>query len=122
MRFLRIAACAAVLSASAVFGVADIAPGTPREPVLAKRGRPTRIRAASSHARIRAWSGSTLRTARDDRPPQEPIVDPLRVIFAGTPEFARVALERLLAARFDIPLVLTQPDRPAGRGMKLQPS
>ncbi|MBC5763594.1 methionyl-tRNA formyltransferase [Ramlibacter albus] len=46
----------------------------------------------------------------------------MRVAFAGTPEFARVALERLHAARFDIPLVLTQPDRPAGRGMKLQPS
>jgi methionyl-tRNA formyltransferase len=46
----------------------------------------------------------------------------MRVIFAGTPEFARVALERLHAAGFDIPLVLTQPDRPAGRGMKLQPS
>jgi methionyl-tRNA formyltransferase len=46
----------------------------------------------------------------------------MRVIFAGTPEFARAALERLHAARFDVPLVLTQPDRPAGRGMKLQPS
>jgi methionyl-tRNA formyltransferase len=46
----------------------------------------------------------------------------MRVIFAGTPEFARVALERLHAAGFDIPLVLTQPDRPAGRGLKLQPS
>jgi methionyl-tRNA formyltransferase len=46
----------------------------------------------------------------------------LRVIFAGTPEFARVALERLHAAGFEIPLVLTQPDRPAGRGMKLQAS
>ncbi len=46
----------------------------------------------------------------------------MRVIFAGTPEFARVALERLYAAGFDIPLVLTQPDRPAGRGMKLQAS
>lgn len=46
----------------------------------------------------------------------------MRVIFAGTPEFARVALERLHAARFDIALVLTQPDRPAGRGMKLHPS
>jgi len=46
----------------------------------------------------------------------------LRVIFAGTPEFARVALERLHAAGFAIPLVLTQPDRPAGRGMKLQAS
>ena len=46
----------------------------------------------------------------------------MRIIFAGTPEFARVALERLHAAGFDIPLVLTQPDRPAGRGMKLQAS
>jgi methionyl-tRNA formyltransferase len=46
----------------------------------------------------------------------------MRVVFAGTPEFARVALERLHASGFEIPLVLTQPDRPAGRGMKLQPS
>ncbi len=46
----------------------------------------------------------------------------MRVIFAGTPDFARVALERLHAAGFEIPLVLTQPDRPAGRGMKLQAS
>jgi len=46
----------------------------------------------------------------------------LRVAFAGTPEFACAALERLHAAGFDIPLVLTQPDRPAGRGLKLQPS
>lgn len=46
----------------------------------------------------------------------------MRVVFAGTPEFARAALERLQAAGFTIPLVLTQPDRPAGRGMKLQPS
>ena len=46
----------------------------------------------------------------------------LRVIFAGTPEFARAALERLHAAGCTIPLVLTQPDRPAGRGMKLQAS
>ncbi|MFP8781205.1 methionyl-tRNA formyltransferase [Hydrogenophaga sp. RWCD_12] len=46
----------------------------------------------------------------------------MRVVFAGTPEFARVAMERLHAAGFEIPLVLTQPDRPAGRGMKLQAS
>ena len=47
---------------------------------------------------------------------------PLRVLFAGTPEFARVALERIHQAGHSIPLVLTQPDRPAGRGMKLQAS
>ena len=46
----------------------------------------------------------------------------MRVAFAGTPEFARVALAALHAAGFDIPLVLTQPDRPAGRGQQLQPS
>jgi methionyl-tRNA formyltransferase len=47
---------------------------------------------------------------------------PLRVVFAGTPEFARTALERLHAAGHTIALVLSQPDRPAGRGMKLQAS
>jgi methionyl-tRNA formyltransferase len=46
----------------------------------------------------------------------------LRIIFAGTPEFARTALERLHASGHSIALVLTQPDRPAGRGMKLQAS
>ena len=46
----------------------------------------------------------------------------MKAIFAGTPEFARAALERLRAAGFSIPLVLTQPDRPAGRGMKLHAS
>jgi methionyl-tRNA formyltransferase len=46
----------------------------------------------------------------------------MRVVFAGTPEFAEVALARLHAAGFTIPLVLTRPDRPAGRGMKLQAS
>ena len=46
----------------------------------------------------------------------------MRVVFAGTPEFAAVALAALHDAGFTIPLVLTQPDRPAGRGMQLQPS
>ena len=46
----------------------------------------------------------------------------MRVIFAGTPEFARAALERLHASGHTISLVLSQPDRPAGRGMKLQAS
>ena len=46
----------------------------------------------------------------------------MRLIFAGTPEFARSALEALHAAGHTIALVLTQPDRPAGRGMKLQAS
>jgi methionyl-tRNA formyltransferase len=46
----------------------------------------------------------------------------MRIAFAGTPEFAAVALQALIAAGHDVALVLTQPDRPAGRGMKLQPS
>jgi methionyl-tRNA formyltransferase len=46
----------------------------------------------------------------------------MKIIFAGTPEFSRVALEALKHAGFEIVLVLTQPDRPAGRGMKLQAS
>ena len=46
----------------------------------------------------------------------------MKIIFAGTPEFAAVALQSLHEAGFDIPLVLTQPDRPAGRGMQLQAS
>jgi methionyl-tRNA formyltransferase len=46
----------------------------------------------------------------------------VKIIFAGTPEFAHLALQHLLEAGFSVPLVLTQPDRPAGRGMKLQAS
>ena len=46
----------------------------------------------------------------------------LRVIFAGTPEFARTAVERIHTAGHTVALVLTQPDRPAGRGMKMQAS
>ena len=46
----------------------------------------------------------------------------LNVVFAGTPEFARQALAAIVQAGFSVPLVMTQPDRPAGRGMKLTPS
>jgi methionyl-tRNA formyltransferase len=46
----------------------------------------------------------------------------MKLIFAGTPEFAREALAALHAAGHTMALVLTQPDRPAGRGMKLQAS
>lgn len=46
----------------------------------------------------------------------------MRLIFAGTPHFAQVALEALVRAGHDIVLVLTQPDRAAGRGMKALPS
>lgn len=46
----------------------------------------------------------------------------MKVIFAGTPDFAAAALKAVAAAGFEIPLVLTQPDRPKGRGMQLQAS
>ncbi|ATQ74264.1 methionyl-tRNA formyltransferase [Massilia violaceinigra] len=46
----------------------------------------------------------------------------MKIIFAGTPEFAAVALQALHVAGFEIPLVLTQPDRPAGRGMQMHAS
>ncbi len=46
----------------------------------------------------------------------------LKVIFAGTPEFAAVALESLLLSGHEVLAVYTQPDRPAGRGLKLTPS
>lgn len=48
--------------------------------------------------------------------------DSLRVIFAGTPDFAARHLDALLAANYNVVGVFTQPDRPAGRGKKLMPS
>ena len=42
----------------------------------------------------------------------------MRVGFAGTPAFAATALAAILARGFDVPVVLTQPDRPRGRGLK----
>ena len=46
----------------------------------------------------------------------------MRIVFAGTPDFAAASLRALLAARADIVGVLTQPDRPAGRGRRLTAS
>ena len=43
----------------------------------------------------------------------------MKIVFAGTPAFAAIALQSLIARRHDVALVLTQPDRPAGRGMRL---
>lgn len=53
---------------------------------------------------------------------QLPLTDPARIAFAGTPEFAVPALERLAASGASIELVLTQPDRRSGRGRKLTAS
>ncbi len=46
----------------------------------------------------------------------------MKVSFGGTPAFARAALQAIIDAGFEVPLVLTQPDRPAGRGQKLHAS
>jgi methionyl-tRNA formyltransferase len=46
----------------------------------------------------------------------------MKLIFAGTPQFAAIALDVLVASGFEIGLVLTQPDRPAGRGLRMLPS
>ncbi|HCB43173.1 MAG TPA: methionyl-tRNA formyltransferase, partial [Pseudomonas sp.] len=43
----------------------------------------------------------------------------LRIVFAGTPEFAAAHLQALIDAKLNIVAVYTQPDRPAGRGQKL---
>lgn len=50
------------------------------------------------------------------------MTQPLRVVFAGTPDFAAESLKALLASQHQIAAVYTQPDRPAGRGRKLTAS
>ncbi|MBK5526576.1 methionyl-tRNA formyltransferase [Pseudomonas sp. TH06] len=50
------------------------------------------------------------------------MTEPLRIVFAGTPEFAAEHLKALLSSPYEIVAVYTQPDRPAGRGQKLMPS
>jgi methionyl-tRNA formyltransferase len=46
----------------------------------------------------------------------------LKVVFAGTPEFAAEILSMIIEAKYEVVLVMTQPDRPGGRGLKLQQS
>lgn len=50
------------------------------------------------------------------------MTEPLRIVFAGTPEFAAEHLKALLDSPYEVVAVYTQPDRPAGRGQKLMPS
>jgi methionyl-tRNA formyltransferase len=47
---------------------------------------------------------------------------PLKIVFAGTPEFAKAMLQGILDSNHEVVLVLTQPDRPSGRGLKIHPS
>ncbi|MCB1183874.1 methionyl-tRNA formyltransferase [bacterium] len=46
----------------------------------------------------------------------------MKIVFMGSPDFAVPSLEALVEARFDVPLVVTQPDRPAGRGRRMLPT
>jgi methionyl-tRNA formyltransferase len=50
------------------------------------------------------------------------LYNPLRILFVGTSDFAVPALKALQSAGYSIPLVVTQPDRPAGRGLELKAS
>jgi len=50
------------------------------------------------------------------------VAKPIRIIYAGTPDFAVPALSALVASEHDVVAVYTQPDRPAGRGRELRPS
>ena len=45
-----------------------------------------------------------------------------KIVFAGTPAFAAIHLEKLLSTAHELVAVLSQPDRPSGRGQKLLPS
>lgn len=66
---------------------------------------------------------SSDRSAPEGRGGPTAETGPIRVVFFGTPEFAVPTLSRLVAdARFEVKLVVTQPDRPAGRGRKLEPN
>ena len=50
------------------------------------------------------------------------MTSPLKIVFAGTPDFAVATLNALLESHHEVVAVYTQPDRPAGRGRKLRPS
>src|SRR5690349_7358150 len=50
------------------------------------------------------------------------MIQPLKLVFCGTPQFAVPTLEKLVESGYPISVVLTQPDRPKGRGLELVPS
>ncbi len=50
------------------------------------------------------------------------IIQPLRIVFMGTPDFAVASLDALVKAGFDVAAVVTAPDKPSGRGLKLRES
>jgi methionyl-tRNA formyltransferase len=58
----------------------------------------------------------------DERLPREPLPLRPRIVFMGTPLFAVPTLETIIREKYEILSVVTQPDRPKGRGQKLSPS
>src|SRR5207247_3798776 len=75
-------------------------------------------RARCSSSTCRSSSSSASAPSSQSSCASPPDLAFLRLVFAGTPKFAERALARLLQAGHDVALVLTQPDRPAGRGLK----
>lgn len=80
---------------------------------------------ARSHMKMSQPVRSLAHCHQFPRPPipsEYSMTEPLRIVFAGTPEFAAEHLKALLDTPYEIVAVYTQPDRPAGRGQKLMPS
>src|SRR5262245_37125230 len=63
-----------------------------------------------------------LKTKQDEPNTFNMALQTLRIVFMGTPEFAVASLDALVKAGFNIVAVVTAPDKPAGRGMKMQQS
>lgn len=91
-------------------------------PCAAEAGVQAPFLGSGGESPLSLGTGRSASAGSDAAPSQLRPASALRVGFAGTPEFAQVALARIHGAGCDVPLVLTQPDRPAGRGLKLQAS
>ena len=72
-------------------------------------------------SKTQSETGSKLLSERQSKTEIQPKT-PLRIVFAGTPEFAATSLEALIGSEHEVVAVYTQPDRPAGRGKKLTAS
>ena len=78
--------------------------------------------ATASARNSRRSAATACRSSADPGSQPRPVTMPLRIVFAGTPEFSVPALDALHAAGHSIVAVYTQPDRPAGRGRELAAS
>jgi methionyl-tRNA formyltransferase len=71
---------------------------------------------------LQPWLRSVILNFPNYKSPNYQMPQSLNLVFCGTPQFAVPALAKLVAAGFDVQLVVTQPDRPKGRGLELIPS